>query len=116
MMTPVRRTYQSVDPWWKQIVSAWPLIMATLTIIAFILNAQRDITDAKRDIAEMKGRSLLNTARIQAINERTDSLAKGAEIRDYMICKVFETLVHDKQATISIPRRCDDVFQGWGAR
>ena len=109
MMTPGRRTYQSADPWWKQIVSAWPLILATLTIIAFILNAQRDI-------AEMKSRSVLNTARIQSINERTDSLAKGAEIRDYMICKVFETLVHEKQTSMSMPRRCDDVFQGWGVR
>jgi hypothetical protein len=104
-----RRFDDRPDPWWKQVISAWPLIIATLTIIAFILNAQRDI-------AEMKARSILNTARIQTINERTDSLAKSAEIRDYMICKVFEALVHDKQTTVSIPRRCDDVFQGWGTR
>lgn len=102
-----RRAYDRPEPAWRQVVRAWPLILATLTIIAFILNAQRDI-------AEMKTRSLINTGRIQAIDLRTDSIVKSAEIRDYMICKVFEALVHDKQTTVSVPRRCDDVFQGWG--
>lgn len=109
MAPRVRRSADDSTPWWQQLATAWPLILATLTIIAFIVNVQRDI-------AEMKGRSILNTSRIQSIDARTDSLAKSAEIRDYMICKVFETLVHEKQGSINVPKRCDDVFQGWGIR
>lgn len=96
-------------PWWRELAAAWPLVIATLTIIAFIVNAQRDIAQLKTEV-------VMNGGRIQTINARTDSLAKGAEIRDYMICKVFETLVKDKSASLNIPKRCDDVFQGWGTR
>lgn len=104
-----RRAYDRPEPAWRQVVRAWPLVLATLTIIAFIVNAQRDIAQLKQEV-------VTNGARIQTINARTDSLAKGAEIRDYMICKVFETLVKENPSPVNIPKRCDDVFQGWGTR
>lgn len=95
--------------WIGSILAYWPLLLATLTVIAFILNAQRDIAD-------LKGNVVLNGGKIQAIAIRTDSLAQGAVVRDFMICKVFESLIKKDSTAARLPKHCDDVFQSMGYR
>lgn len=112
MSRPTGRYRHAADDqgtWIGSVLAYWPLILATLTVIAFILNAQRDIAD-------LKGNVVLNGGRIQAIAARTDSLTQGAVIRDFMICKVFETLVRKDSTAARLPKHCDDVFQSMGYR
>lgn len=93
--------------WLGSVIAYWPLILATLTVIAFILNAQRDI-------AQLKGDVILSGSRIQSIVTRTDSIAQGAIVRDFMICKVFEILLKRDSTATKLPKHCDDVFQNIG--
>lgn len=93
--------------WLGSILAYWPLILATLTVIAFILNAQRDI-------AQLKGDVIVNGGRIQSIVARTDSLTQSAVVRDYMVCRVFEILLKKDSTAMKLPKHCDDVFQNIG--
>lgn len=95
--------------WLASVLAYWPLILATLTVIAFILNAQRDIATLKSDVT-------INGGRIQSIASRTDSIAQGAIVRDFMICKVFEIMLKKDSTVTKLPKHCDDVFQNMGYR
>lgn len=112
MARPTGRYKDAADQqgnWLGSLIAYWPLILATLTVIAFILNAQRDIAD-------LKNQTVVNGSRILAMGQRTDSLAQSAVIRDFMICKVFETLLKKDSTAARLPKHCDDVFQSMGYR
>lgn len=100
---PPRRDLNVPRPWWKELVAAWPLVIATLTIIAFIVNAQRDIADLKYQV-------VVNGGRIQSIAARTDTLQDDGKFRDLVLCQ----LLQHAQTHKPLPRKCEDVFHGWG--
>lgn len=87
----------------------WPVILATLSIIAVILNTQRSII-------ELQSQMQVISSRVQTITQRQDSSAHRAEIRDYMVCRVFEILLKRDSTAAKLPKHCDDVFQNVGYR
>lgn len=111
MARPTGRSLAAAEEqgWLGSVLAYWPLILATLTVIAFILNAQRDI-------AQLKGDVQVNGGRIQTISSRTDSLTQSAILRDYMVCRVFELLLKRDTTSLKLPKHCDEVFQGMGYR
>lgn len=111
MARPTGRYRNAADQqsWLGSVIAYWPLVLATLTVIAFILNAQRDIADLKQQTVQ-------NGVRIQMMGSRTDSLASTAVVRDYMVCRVFELLLQKDSMPTKLPKHCDDVFQTVGYR
>lgn len=89
--------------WMQDAMAYWPVILSALTIIAFIVNAQRDIADVKSAVT-------MNGQQIQIISARADTLQDDGKFRDLVLCELLASTKPSKP----LPKRCGDVFQGWG--
>lgn len=104
MMTPARRRSDSSWNWLRQIKEFWVIIVFIIGAIIAFLNTQRAVIDLQKQML--------------TVTQRQDSGAKRAEARDYMTCRMFEIVVTLKKdsALVTLPKRCEDVFQNVGYR
>lgn len=113
-MATARRVTRRARPddwaWLRDLVSYWPVLVATLTIVAFILNAQRDIADLKLQVAQVGQQVQGDAAAIQSMRLTTDTIKADAHFRDYVLCQLLLTM-HPKEP---LPQRCEAVGDGWG--
>lgn len=107
--------YAPLGPSWvSDIVRYWPIVVTLLGLIGYVIKLGIVMVNSQRDVVELKQNVSMNGKQLVVVVARQDTLTKNAEVRDYMICKVFETLVQKQPGSTKIPKRCDDVFQGWG--
>lgn len=107
-MTSQQNAMTEINPdhqWLTDILRYWPLLAAFVAIIGFLFSLKT---------GQLQGveRYHILRASQDTMRANIDALREEGRFRDLVLCKLYGKFA----PTEPLPKKCDDVFQGWGSR
>lgn len=91
--------------WLADILRYWPILVGFVAIIGFLYSLKAE---------QIQGRERYYVIRAaqDTMKSNIDALREEGRFRDLVLCKMYGKFAPSEP----LPKKCDDVFQGWGTR